>query len=278
MENNDILSHVYNDLFKNLQENEINVFLCGKSVSDEESLRAKLQKFLEKYPRINLVYPEWLFANLLEKKGSDLLTLENILATDVDKIILPLEGPGSFCELGSFVMRNDLINKLIVINDKKFENKKSFVSNGPLKLMEKRNSGHIFYINDNNTAAVLKSIEDKIKFGKYDRSKRSIINMFSLSTYIGLLIGIFQPVDRKYLEEELRKWNDSIDIKMIDPSIELLVNKGYIKSRIKSKDTEELQLSTIGFNYFYNNSLNYMALPTIVWKQALNQGHQGERE
>jgi hypothetical protein len=266
MTNKDLFTLAYDSLFKSIQENEINVFLCGKSVDEEESIRSELQKFLDNHPRINVIYPEWLFSNILEKKGNDLLSLENVLASDVDKIILPLEGPGSFCELGSFVMRDEIVNKLIILNKKEFEHKPSFVNKGPLRLIKKSKSGSIFIMDEENKADIVKSIESKIIFGKYDRSKRNIVNIFSLATFLGILIGLYQPIRRKYLENEIKQWNADIDIHMIDPTLELLINKKILISKPIEKGDEVLELTANGYNHYYDNILLYRTKQRVFTK------------
>lgn len=128
-----LLNAIENKLYKKLEETQINLFLCGSSTSEKDSLRHLIAEGLQNLPKVNIVYPEWIFANLMRAKEYDLLSLEHDLAKNVDLIVLPLEGPGSICELGAFASVESLLPRLIVLNEEKYKRQRSFINDGPLR-------------------------------------------------------------------------------------------------------------------------------------------------
>ena len=81
------------------------VFLCGKQFTKEsyyETNRGIIDKFLKsKSKDIYIVLSEQLWEKEFNS-NIDLLTFEEFLAEVSDCIILFVESPGSFCELGAF--------------------------------------------------------------------------------------------------------------------------------------------------------------------------------
>lgn len=127
------------------------VFLCGGSVTDNKSVRHALQELFssknnEFFTKYDISYPEDIFDELLSSGRDDLLSLESLLAESVDTIIIVVESQGSIAELGAFINDENLINKIIVVNDVKYKNSKSFINQGPLKLLRKNNTKSVLYV------------------------------------------------------------------------------------------------------------------------------------
>ena len=256
MTTQNIVDTAYKELFKSLKDDEINIFLCGKSIDAEFSMRKEIDAVLKPLARVNLIYPEWLFANILDKKENDLLSLEDLLAKDVDRIILPLEGVGAFCELGAFIMNEALREKLLVVNDSSKAKSKSFINLGPLKLMHNSGKGQLVLFDKENSKDSTTAIKSKVLYGRYNKVHRDILNIFSLSNFIGILIGIFQPINKKNIEKYLSSWNVKITSDMIDQTIEVLVEQKYISVK-NTNNIEFLSLTTIGYIKYYNEILAY---------------------
>ena len=67
-----------------------------------------------------------------------MLTFEEFLAEVSDVIVLFVESPGSFCELGAFSYAEKLFSdKLIIVIDEKYKGDKSFIITGPTAKAEK---------------------------------------------------------------------------------------------------------------------------------------------
>ena len=95
--------------------------------------RIKLVKFIQQNEDI---FDELLYSS----KTKDLLSLEALLAESVDAIVLIPESPGSFAELWAFANDERLRKKMICVVDKKYKKDKSFINQGPLKLVKKENN------------------------------------------------------------------------------------------------------------------------------------------
>jgi len=144
-----IAVNVKNDIFERIFSLKTNIFLCGGSVENSNSIRPKIESYLRTFHPywVNVIYPEDLFEELLVGKGSyDLLSLETMLAESVDIILIIPESPGSFTELGAFINSEVLRSKVICIQDKSYKKKKSFINYGPIKLMRTKKEGEVVFI------------------------------------------------------------------------------------------------------------------------------------
>lgn len=115
------------------------VFLCGANATDTISARRKaIMKFAEKnLPGTQFFIAEKMFSVLQEEgKEGNMLDIENEILEFTDNIVVVLESPSSFAELGAFSHNSELRKKLIVINDSKFRDSKSFINMGPIKAIE----------------------------------------------------------------------------------------------------------------------------------------------
>lgn len=94
-----------------------------------------------KFAKSNLKHAQFFLAERvfstlqIEDKRSNILDIEKRLSLFADRIVIVLESPSSFTELGVFA-HGDLRDRLIIINDSKFRNSKSFIAMGPLRAIE----------------------------------------------------------------------------------------------------------------------------------------------
>jgi len=160
------------------------VFLCGKGIDSNQedsytkSNRGIIDAYLSKLnPDIKIVLSERIWEDAFDE-NIDLLTFEEFLAEVSDAIILFVESPGSFCELGAFTYANNLFSdKLIIVMDEKYKDSKSFISTGPV-LKAKEDGSQIIYakVNDGallDSSDLRRSILDLVRtFSK----KQSAIN------------------------------------------------------------------------------------------------------
>ena len=120
----------------------------------------------------DLIYPEDIFDELLYSSNStDLLSLENLLADSVDAVVVIPESAGSFAELGAFANNEKLRSKMICVVDIKYKRDKSFINQGPIKLVRSVNKDAIVYIEESN-------------LGKTDYSKIDPFSLFTRNTEI----------------------------------------------------------------------------------------------
>ena len=177
----------------------IRIFLCGKEVSGETpDLRHSLKKFLKKRircePFLGEEIPDLLRFNL----DRDHLTVELKEAAKSHLIIMFLGSPGTFSEITAFVMTKGINKKLLVFNDEKFKDLKSFLNLGPLKLL--LNDQKIYYNGKNIVESynrVLKAVDWKIADFAFNRNKQNGVIPQAVDFYSFILIGtlfVSQPI------------------------------------------------------------------------------------
>ncbi|MEZ9303141.1 retron St85 family effector protein [Vibrio breoganii] len=115
------------------------VFLCGANKSSKEisERRKALIEFSKAHlPHTHFFLAEKMFATLQEEghKGN-ILDVEHLISDFSDYILIILESPSAFTELGAF-SHDTLRKKLVVINNLEFKNEESFINLGPIKAIE----------------------------------------------------------------------------------------------------------------------------------------------
>ncbi|EKO1463735.1 retron St85 family effector protein, partial [Salmonella enterica] len=130
------------------------IFLCGanKNNGEPSARRIELIDFSEKHlSNCHFFLAELVFKELSkdeEDSSSDnLLDIEADLSKLADHIIIVLESFSSFTELGAFAYSKQLRKKLIIINNTKFINEKSFINMGPIKAItqQSQQSGYFLH-------------------------------------------------------------------------------------------------------------------------------------
>lgn len=138
------------------------IFLCGKGYGSAQQYNETNRGILEKYikktcPDAFIVLSEQLWEDEFGA-SIDLLTFEEFLAEVSDAIVLFVESPGTYCELGAFAYADTLFSdKLIVVIDEKYRNGKSFLADGPVSKAKKDGSSVVYA--PLNNGALLSSSE-----------------------------------------------------------------------------------------------------------------------
>ena len=110
------------------------LFLCGAAVSEP---RDSLRKYLTKrVSGINLFYAERVWEQIASSGGRSALEMESDLAMLADMLVIIVESPGTFAELGAFSLSRELRKKILPIVDRKYRHDNSFISTGPLRWID----------------------------------------------------------------------------------------------------------------------------------------------
>lgn len=106
------------------------VFLCG---GHDSPARATLARYVQKYHSdIFLFYADDVWDHIRDATDANALAMEAELAELADLIIVIVESPGTFAELGAFSMHDVLRKKLLPILDHRYKSEQSFVNTGPV--------------------------------------------------------------------------------------------------------------------------------------------------
>ena len=278
-----ILDEIYFKLYKRDVDFSMNIFLCGAETGQKDSIRDLLNTEFKKDAKFNSVYPEYIFSSLYGKGGANLLELEDDLAKYVDVIILPLEGIGTYCELGAFAVNKSLLPKIILINDEKFKKSKSFINLGPIDLIKKNNPNNLIYYTKGKEIDVINPIVDKIRLKRFDKEiTYDLENLFNLSRYILYLIAIFQPIDNLEIEKLLKILNrEKVKSKYIDSAIQILTQKNRIEQDFDSNLKSIYFLSDDGHNYVYEELIKKLKVKrdfTNIRSDILNERFKQKRK
>lgn len=124
------------------------MFLCGanKATGVPSARREAIKRFVEKLsPDYRVIYAEGVFSELTKIGHSkNVLDLEHEISDIADKILIVLESPSAFCELGAFAHQS-FRKKLVILNDLAFRGQNSFINTGPIAAAEEVKSPVIWY-------------------------------------------------------------------------------------------------------------------------------------
>jgi len=117
--------------FKNLRNV---IFLCGSANSaPRDALAAYLRKY---HPNKLVFYAEEVWSHMAKNSASSALEMENRLAELADIVIIIVNSPGTFAELGAFSLNDRLRRKLLPILDVDHRDAPSFINTGPVRSVD----------------------------------------------------------------------------------------------------------------------------------------------
>lgn len=260
----DILSSIYNDVYNNILKSEFVIFLCGAQSSKElTTKRDKLRKIFDsdknKFKNLKVMYAEELFRTIVHKRSADnFLELENILGDSADKIIIFLESPGAFVELGAFSNDNRLCSKLIVINNEEFKGKSSFIELGPLKKLKKANSNSVIYMNDIDVN-LAKNIYNQIKNDNINKDE-GLESLVALINFIQIYLYFVSPVTFDEIIEHIniitKELITDLNIR-VKSVINYLMTSEKIVKKVKKTEKEFYLLNDEGYIQISNMLKRY---------------------
>lgn len=198
---NRISNKIREDIYKPAFNFKTTVFLCGADITRKDKIRYKIAKALNGRFWADIIYPEDIFDELLySSKTKDLLSLEGLLADSVDAIVLIPESPGSFAELGAFANDEKLRNKLICVVDKKYKKDKSFINQGPLRLVKKANQFGLIFINPDKIDEEIDKLTSSLrKLKKVSVKRGDRISLLQLENFLLPSIYLMEPVSKETL-------------------------------------------------------------------------------
>lgn len=179
------------------------IFLCG-GADKKNSARYIFLDYLKKHHRkLDITIAEDFFQ--LENSSEDLLSVENKLAEYADCIVLFVESPGSVAELGAFANHDELVKKLLVINEKQHVLATSFINEGCInRVRAKSEYKNVLSCDMKSPLYIAEKIVQEIESNK--RKKRRVFSFvpeeLNLKNQLYLLISLLtlvSPIDEKDL-------------------------------------------------------------------------------
>jgi hypothetical protein len=112
------------------------LFLCGGAAS---SRRDAIAKYVRKNRPDTLVFyadDVWLHLAKAASSAENALALEAQLAQLADIVVIVVESPGTFAELGAFSLSAPLRKKLLPVMNAQFQHDESFLNTGPVRWID----------------------------------------------------------------------------------------------------------------------------------------------
>jgi hypothetical protein len=138
------------------------LFLCGGASSNR---RDTLREYLRKHAaELSIFYAERVWEQIASATVSSALEMESDLAALADLVIVIVESPGTFTELGAFSLSDPLRKKLLPIVDVIHKDQHSFISSGPLRWIDLDSKfAPTIYVSLDRILESVDEIEDRIE-------------------------------------------------------------------------------------------------------------------
>lgn len=189
------------------------VFLCGGAESSRrDTLRDYLQKNLL---NLKLFYAERVWEQIAASNGSQsALQMESELASLADLVIIIVESPGTFAELGAFSLSDPLRKKILPIVDSLYREACSFIATGPLRWIDtESNFAPTIYVPLPRILEAVDQVEERIaRIPKSDSVKISDLasSPKHLLFFLCDLIAVIHPASVDVIQHYVKKIVPSI--------------------------------------------------------------------
>lgn len=236
------------------------IFLCGANAGVEipSARRKEIKLFIERLsPHFRVIYAENVFTELKHLGGSkNALDLEDEISRIADKILIILESPSAFCELGAF-SHATLRKNVIVINDSQFRHQESFINTGPIAALEEVKAPVLWYpmASDgihrlDGIGAVFSELSDALSPSRKTRAKRAKGDPSDLKAdrrslyFIHDLIHFAEPITYAEIIDTLKSGFGDKDYGILQRLLGILKASGFITSTGEKR--ERIFRSAIG--------------------------------
>jgi hypothetical protein len=160
------------------------VFLCGGANS---SVRDRIADYLRLRTSCLVFYADEVWARLARDE-LNALEMEDQLAGLADVVMIVVESPGTYCELGAFSLSPVLRKKLLPLIDISFKGSQSFINTGPVRWID-RDSDYAptIYGHHDVVLEIMPEIEKRLRPLRYRRDA-SIANIVTEPKYLLFLV------------------------------------------------------------------------------------------
>lgn len=232
------------------------VFLCGGFKSPaREALRVYLGKYDED---LAVFYAEDAWSKISANPALNALQMEDYLARLADLVIVLVESPGTFTELGAFSLSEPLRKKLLPILDSRYKNNQSFIETGPVRWIDADSEFRpSIYVDLRQILTAVDQIEQRIK--RIPKQKPTRVtdlasNPKQLLFFLCDLIAVIQPATTTMIESYML--NIVHDVSEID--VAALVGLG---SALNLLAPLEINLNGVTGTFYYRTQFDALRKP-----------------
>ena len=221
------------------------VFLCGgNSGSRRDHIEAIVRDYLEGEVPFRVFRAENIWEELREQKGGalDLFVMERYIGEISDIVIIIVESPGTFAELGAFVTDDNLKDKLLIILDESFREHNSFINDGPVSYFDQRTKSPYRPAIHTDFSLITKCKAEIVeRLGNAPRQKRLNIQNFGdygklRFLYVLDLVALLGPVSLEHIHWFAKNIGIETKLRMVETLLSLGVSLGFIDSITHKED------------------------------------------
>jgi hypothetical protein len=214
------------------------VFLCGGAGSKS---RDALRNYLKRHNNnLGVFYAERVWDTIASLDQRDALQMESDLANLADLVIVIVESPGTFTELGAFSLSPPLRKKLLPIVEERYKQEPSFISTGPLRWIDKESDFRpTIYTPLSVILQAAEQIQDRIS--RIAKSRSTKLSDLSTSPkhllfFICDLVAVIYPATVKMISHYLAEIAPSVFTS--DINIPTLIGLGIAMKLLRSYTAE----------------------------------------
>lgn len=212
------------------------LFLCGAANSrNRDFLRHYLQRHA---PNLSLFYAERAWEQLASRADRNALEMESDLALLADLVIIIVESPGTFAELGAFSLSDSLRKKVLPLIDDGYRTHQSFISTGPVRWIDKdSNFAPTIYVKLSRLLEAIDQIENRISRIPHTHSA-SLSDLAQspkhLLFFLCDLVSVIHPAPMEVIEYYISQIAPSVRSSAID--VPTLVSLAVAMELLKAND------------------------------------------
>lgn len=194
------------------------LFLCGGAGSKN---RDALRDYLLRHAAdLSLFYAERAWDQLASRNDRSALKMESDLALLADLVVIIVESPGTFAELGAFSLSDPLRKKVLAIVDEQYRTHQSFISTGPLRWIDRDSAfAPTIYARFPRILEVIDQIEERIARIPTSHSARLAdlsVSPKHLLFFICDLVAVIHPAPIRVIEYYVYQIAPSVALSAID--------------------------------------------------------------
>ncbi|MBL1148329.1 MAG: hypothetical protein HND56_07920 [Pseudomonadota bacterium] len=201
------------------------VFVCGGEIGPSSNFRKDFLNFAnDNPPDYHFFLAEKAYKSLMQINDDvshNLALFERTICEISDCILIFPESVGSYCEVGYFAHKSDIIKKILIVNNVDHHAAGSFINEGPIALINKEtkfSSTIVLEKNAPNFNLVTNRLNEKLKVAERRKSfvveEAAQLLLQDQLFIINEIINIFGPCSLLSIEEILR--NLSIKYKRLE--------------------------------------------------------------
>lgn len=232
------------------------VFLCGAM---ESVPRDTLRNYLAShFSDVSIFYAEQVWTEIASNEELSALQMEDYLARLADLVIILVESPGTFTELGAFSLSDILRKKLLPVMDVEFRNTGSFIETGPIRWINKDSGfGPAIYVDLRRILEAVDEFEkrlDRIPDPVTTRVSDLADNPKQLLFFVCDLVSVIEPATFSMIEYYLRHILPNPSRVPISTLVGLALAMGLLKQ-------VDLQVNGQADRFFYRPSSEGLIKP-----------------